>query len=672
MLYAPSPYSSRTEVSVYEQDAYPTIDVTSSIPSDTEFNHETNPLSNTNDEDDFYFLSQLQNDAALLQQYNNNNNTNDSRNIIDDSTNNINNNDNSANFYISYDNTIEENNNHNGFNDDSLLHDDDDNEEENSAYITNNTHYQYLQHPYPFDPSEQSLYSSPTITDDDFETANRAFHATISKFSRQTYPEHRRRAPYSFLENWHLHSMYSKSQQILLGIAHVRPMVLLSGDDFMFTPPLLQQEDEEEYMDDNNLHHDHQQLHYLDQPTHMDWIDGEEMFEDDGDILDDGIVIMSAPDPPTILHHQIQNNQLHRKINFDDDLDDDDIVDGNNNRVNNNNNSDDTVNHSTTLLNENAWMKNKVGGSLIQQQQHQHQHQIHQSQDDDTTLTENKTLYSSGGFSSELVHWYRSNDRGRPPSTIMEVSLEDDQNDNNNIDHVEYEITEVENDIGHNNRNSDHDYYSLEIKNQSYINVETEYIDKDDNDSDDHHHHYNNNSTQLIASNKLKPLDYHHTHTAYQSLTDIVPSIPSSPPSITIRSDITKDEQKSNQYGLIYEYNKDQLASTSATHYYYSKNQSNHHIGFANQLMATTELVLNIASEYHSKPTFVDTTTENNKHEISFIQCLISIWQVFFLTAELALAMLWGQQQHVIMDNNPKSNHRHCNNNEVTEHILPF
>ncbi|KAI9264582.1 hypothetical protein EDC94DRAFT_658550 [Helicostylum pulchrum] len=81
-----------------------------------------------------------------------------------------------------------------------------------------------------------------------FEIANRAFYATINKFTRQSCPDasRRRSPPYSFLENWHLHSIYSKSQQTLLGITPVRPSVLLSGDDFMFTPPFIQRDEEEQ------------------------------------------------------------------------------------------------------------------------------------------------------------------------------------------------------------------------------------------------------------------------------------------------------------------------------------------------------------------------------------------------------------------------------------------
>ncbi|CAO3643444.1 unnamed protein product [Mucor fragilis] len=113
-----------------------------------------------------------------------------------------------------------------------------------------------------FRNDEHGPYSNPqqddyTPYDANFDIANRAFYATINKFTRQACPDtstRRRSPPYSFLENWHLHSIYSKSQQTLLGITPVRPSVLLSGDDFMFTPPFIQEEDEEEeeefYSDD--------------------------------------------------------------------------------------------------------------------------------------------------------------------------------------------------------------------------------------------------------------------------------------------------------------------------------------------------------------------------------------------------------------------------------------
>ncbi|KAI8099952.1 uncharacterized protein BX664DRAFT_30665 [Halteromyces radiatus] len=70
--------------------------------------------------------------------------------------------------------------------------------------------------------------------------ANRTFIATCYKLTIQNdlHTRHHQPGPlYSFLENLQLHSMYNKSQKVLLGIPDRRPCVILAGDDFMFTPP---------------------------------------------------------------------------------------------------------------------------------------------------------------------------------------------------------------------------------------------------------------------------------------------------------------------------------------------------------------------------------------------------------------------------------------------------
>ncbi|KAG1468770.1 hypothetical protein G6F56_003643 [Rhizopus delemar] len=83
---------------------------------------------------------------------------------------------------------------------------------------------------------EEELYFLGQHHNTTFEIANRVFYATVDKFTKQLYPDTKRRsAPYSFRECWHLHSIYSKSQQTLLGIYPVKPSVLLSGDDILFT-----------------------------------------------------------------------------------------------------------------------------------------------------------------------------------------------------------------------------------------------------------------------------------------------------------------------------------------------------------------------------------------------------------------------------------------------------
>ncbi|CAO3598909.1 unnamed protein product [Absidia cylindrospora] len=105
--------------------------------------------------------------------------------------------------------------------------------------------------------------------------ASRTFSATCYKFTIQNNPATRQKAfgpIYSFLENWQLHSMYNKSQKVLLGIADRRPCVLLTGDDFMFTPPPLK--------DDTTTDHS------LYQRAQMDYLNDDD--DDDDDLEEEG------------------------------------------------------------------------------------------------------------------------------------------------------------------------------------------------------------------------------------------------------------------------------------------------------------------------------------------------------------------------------------------------
>ncbi|KAI9265955.1 hypothetical protein BY458DRAFT_513172 [Sporodiniella umbellata] len=97
------------------------------------------------------------------------------------------------------------------------------------------------------------LEQTPPHTFDlpDFEVAHRVFYATLDKFTKQNGPDARRRS-YSFLQNWHLHRIFSKSQQTLLQLQPVKPSVILCGDDFMLTPPSLSQQESRCYFDSHS------------------------------------------------------------------------------------------------------------------------------------------------------------------------------------------------------------------------------------------------------------------------------------------------------------------------------------------------------------------------------------------------------------------------------------
>ncbi|KAI8098855.1 uncharacterized protein BX664DRAFT_319761 [Halteromyces radiatus] len=629
MLYVPPPYSSGVEVSVCEQDAYcvsstPPSPPTNHAPSNSCYKENTEQNSTSqrtsppptpketlnsqntdkncdthgNDEDDFFFLGQLQNKTVALgtqqkqQQQQQEQKERDQQQklqqqLYQDQQQQQQQQQEQLD-YLVYDQGFEE-------------------AEDHSQYDYQNQYYQSQHAAYTFEPFDKTLYSTTNITDDDFETANRAFHATINKFSRQSYPEHRKRAPYNFLESWHLHSMYSKSQQILLGIPHVRPMVLLSGDDFMFTPPLLQQEEEEGYIDEN----DHQ-LRYLDQSMHMEWMDDGQMFEDDGEILDDGIVIMSAPDPPIMVSSSTSILPLSTSPSP----------------------PPTTTSPSSTILNENAWMKNQVD-SLLQHQHvyspvssHHYQQdlQMESQQEDDLTSSNTEPLYFAG-LSSELVHWYRSSERGRPPSTIMQ-KMDDDDQESYNSDNVHIGLS----DDRKNNDNMDG-------------NDMNEWNDEEDcnNRMDDKS---NSDQTSSNGYQQTTMIKYNGLPTSYQSLADIVASPSSSP----------IDERMN--YGSTFE--QQQYASASSSQSTWINHRT---LGFTDQLVATSELVMKMASDYR---------VDRKANTLSYISCLFRIWQVLFLTAEIILSNLWGQPSDTVTSNNFMIDSKSPSRRSPVEPLLPF
>ncbi|KAI9319363.1 hypothetical protein BX666DRAFT_1925500 [Dichotomocladium elegans] len=245
------------------------------------------------------------------------------------------------------------------------------------------------------DDDEDEEEEEDEIEDDDsgesnlVDLANRAFIATCQKFARQNYPEFRRRAPYSFLENWHLHSMYSKSQQILLGIPHAQPVVLLSGDDFMFTPQLVQQQ-----------HYDRmEQLEF-------DWNEDDSAMDEDEDVL---LVTARAPED-----FMDENTWMSNRYSppFEDQLQE--ITQQQLSQLDEQNNDGDSNNSN-------------------------HNFSIHNNDDDEGSMRHQE------GFtlSPEIVHWYRSA-QYRPLTRIE--AMEDEQlpqqgqeetSDSNVLSHVD-------------------------------------------------------------------------------------------------------------------------------------------------------------------------------------------------------------------------------------------
>jgi hypothetical protein len=130
----------------------------------------------------------------------------------------------------------------------------------------------------------QEEYLQVDIPDnnDPFYLANKTFYTTCHKISRQNNPSFRKKPPYTFLENWLIHSLFSKSQQILLRFPVIHPRVMMTEGDFIYTPHQMM----------NNTDHGYYSNQYEDEE------DEEEYYDDDTFIIgDEGVIVMSAPAP---------------------------------------------------------------------------------------------------------------------------------------------------------------------------------------------------------------------------------------------------------------------------------------------------------------------------------------------------------------------------------------
>ncbi|KAI9274160.1 hypothetical protein BY458DRAFT_507388 [Sporodiniella umbellata] len=114
-----------------------------------------------------------------------------------------------------------------------------------------------------------------------FYLANKTFYTTCHKISRQNNPNFKKKPPYTLLESWLIHSVFSKSQQILLRFPSVYPRVMMTEGDFIYTPHQVvespfQQEAVEGYEDDEE----------------------DDYYDDDTFVIgEEGVIMMSASAP---------------------------------------------------------------------------------------------------------------------------------------------------------------------------------------------------------------------------------------------------------------------------------------------------------------------------------------------------------------------------------------
>ncbi|KAI8070217.1 hypothetical protein BDF21DRAFT_387173 [Thamnidium elegans] len=249
---------------------------------------------------------------------------------------------------------------------------------------------------------DDNIYYVQDTQDDPFYLANRTFYTTCHKISRQNSPNYRKRPPYSFLQNWLIHSVFSKSQQILLRFPVIHPKVMMTEGDFIYTPHQMANENQQADL-------------YYEEDEDYDY------YDDAFVIGDEGVMVMSASAP-----------DASQFMAADDDDEEENVA-------------------SSIVMDENMWMghsRYNTNGLTL--------HVVNPDNDDEDDEEEDDPMYHSVtssnnpyksieeeeeeeeeqhiptklSMSPEVLHWYRSADT-RPTIHIEDKSIEDQHCKNN-------------------------------------------------------------------------------------------------------------------------------------------------------------------------------------------------------------------------------------------------
>jgi hypothetical protein len=286
-------------------------------------------------------------------------------------------------------------------------------------------------------------------SDDPFYLANRTFYTTCHKISRQNSPSYRKKPPYTFLENWFIHLVFSKSQQILLRFPVIQPRVMMTEGDFIYTPHQMATTTSDN-MFDQNYDYDYED----------DDDDDDYDYDDTFIIGDEGVMVMSAsaPDASQIMdtsdmsvvmdenmwmgHSRYNQNGLSLHVVNGSPIDEDEDPDPmyHNHQLNSNNPYRSIVTHpynnQLQVVKEEEEEEEEEGEeeashriekTIVQHQEreaavyeaHQDQQQQQQQQpqppcesesDDMSEEEEAEPVHCSLSISPELIDWYRSGD----------------------------------------------------------------------------------------------------------------------------------------------------------------------------------------------------------------------------------------------------------------------
>ncbi|KAI9486746.1 MAG: hypothetical protein EXX96DRAFT_472955 [Benjaminiella poitrasii] len=157
---------------------------------------------------------------------------------------------------------------------------------------------------YNNDDSDELLSSDKGLQDEEdeaFYLANKTFYITCHKISQQNSPSYRKRPPYTFLENWLIHSVFSKSQQILLRFPVIHPKVMITEGDFIYTPHQIAAEAaaheessrNQNYMQQSSVGYDYDYKYGDEDDEEEDY----DYYDDTIIIGDEGVLVMTASAP---------------------------------------------------------------------------------------------------------------------------------------------------------------------------------------------------------------------------------------------------------------------------------------------------------------------------------------------------------------------------------------
>ncbi|CAO3674564.1 hypothetical protein G6F70_000092 [Rhizopus microsporus] len=476
------------------------------------------------------------------------------------------------------------------------------------------------------------LDNNSVVEDDPFYLANKTFYTTCHKISRQNNPSFRKKPPYTFLENWLIHSVFSKSQQILLRFPVIHPKVMMTEGDFIYTP--------HQMVNDTNFNTNNATNHNIQQPNGYDYYSNEyvnhndeedddddyDYYDDDTFIIgDEGVIVMSAPAPDTSQFVEDEESIHTSSL----------IMDENtwmgHSKYNGNGLTLHVVNPDLDEDDEEERDKQRRYTSFHTQLQVVKEEEEEEDEENyrNAQSSNHQAEYKSTGISMspEILNWYRSADLKSMKSAIYEeqqqqpTNLENKERDN--------KMNDSNGILSHNNHNSNSSSSSSSSSSNSSSDGDDSSSCDDGKSNDDvsqedmentscHAHEPNSAHNNSDDSEKILS---RHSSESYQSLADMMEEetenhqIYSQQMSNTVTTGTTT---RSVSYGTLLPLNRSYEQKNIPSIMSVS-------ISFVNAAWTA----MDIAQAYHEE--------ENEKSFTGFMNCVFKIWKVLLVGAESML-----------------------------------